>query len=107
MQILIILAIIQVDPQLRFLLELSYEALVDAGFTDLQKLKGSKTAVYVGSCFTDCHKGWLNDVKEITGYENTGCAQSMYANRLSFFYDFAGKSRCSNLSFNDLQCHYF
>ena len=80
----------QVDPQLRFLLELSYEALVDAGFTDLQKLKGSKTAVYVGSCFTDCHKGWLTDVKDITGYENTGCAQSMYANRLSFFFDFAG-----------------
>ena len=98
MHILIILSVtIQVDPQLRFLLELSYEALVDAGFTDLQKLKGSKTAVYVGSCFTDCHKGWLNDVKEITGYENTGCAQSMYANRLSFFYDFAGKSRGFNL----------
>ena len=79
---------IQVDPQLRFLLELSYEALVDAGFTDLRKLRGSKTAVYVGSCFSDCHKGWLTDVKDITGYENTGCAQSMYANRLSFFYDF-------------------
>ena len=81
---------LQVDPQLRFLLELSYEALVDAGFTDLKSLRGSKTAVYVGSCFSDCHKGWLNDVKDITGYENTGCAQSMYANRLSFFYDFAG-----------------
>jgi len=82
----------KVDPQLRFLLELSYEALVDAGFTDLRKLHGSKTAVYVGSCFSDCHKGWLTDVKDITGYENTGCAQSMYANRLSFFYDFAGPS---------------
>ena len=84
---------------MRFLLELSYEALVDAGFTDFQKLQGSQTAVYVGSCFTDCHKGWLTDVKDITGYENTGCAQSMYANRLSYFYDFAGKfTKAVNIS---------
>ena len=82
---------IQADPQLRFLLELSYEALVDAGFTDMRKLRGSRTGVYVGSIFSDVHKGWLNDVKDITGYENTGCAQSMFANRISYFYDFTGK----------------
>ena len=35
---------------------------------------------------------WLQDCEMITGYENTGCAQSMYANRLSFFYDFHGPS---------------
>ena len=35
---------------------------------------------------------WLQDCETITGYENTGCAQSMYANRLSFFYDFHGPS---------------
>ena len=102
------------DPQLRFLLELSYEALVDAGM-DIMKIRGSNAGVYVGSCFSDCHKGtmkkssqpaamsyhylyfpkmaaWLQDCETITGYENTGCAQSMYANRLSFFYDFHGPS---------------
>mmetsp|Transcript_18751 Transcript_18751/g.46867 ORF Transcript_18751/g.46867 Transcript_18751/m.46867 type:complete len:2716 (+) Transcript_18751:643-8790(+) len=79
------------DPQLRFLLELSYEALVDSNL-DIQKLKGSNCGVFVGSCFSDCHKAWLNDVPAIVGYENTGCAQSMYANRLSFFYDFHGPS---------------
>ena len=46
------------DPQLRFLLELSYEALVDAGI-DITKIRGSNAGVYVGSCFTDCHKGIL------------------------------------------------
>ena len=81
----------KVDPQLRFLLELSYEALIDAHL-DPAKLRGSNTGVFVGSCFTDCHKGWLTDCEDITGYENTGCAQSMYANRLSFFYDFRGPS---------------
>ena len=35
---------------------------------------------------------WLQDCETITGYENTGCAQSMYANRLSFFYDLHGPS---------------
>ncbi|CAD7955255.1 unnamed protein product [Amoebophrya sp. A120] len=79
------------DPQLRFLLELSYEALCDSNL-DIQKLKGSNCGVFVGSCFSDCHKAWLHDVPAITGYENTGCAQSMYANRLSFFYDFHGPS---------------
>ena len=44
------------DPQLRFLLELSYEALVDAGM-DIMKIRGSNAGVYVGSCFSDCHKG--------------------------------------------------
>lgn len=72
------------DSQLRFLLELSYEALVDSGL-DIAKLKGSNAGVFVGSCFTDAHKGWLHDVSTITGYENTGCAQSMFANRLSFY----------------------
>ena len=46
------------DPQLRFLLELSYEALVDAGM-DIMKIRGSNAGVYVGSCFSDCHKGRL------------------------------------------------
>ena len=48
------------DPQLRFLLELSYEALVDAGM-DITKIRGSNAGVYVGSCFSDCHKGtWVH-----------------------------------------------
>lgn len=80
------------DPQLRFLLELSYEALVDSNL-DFNKVCGSeKVGVYVGSCFSDAHKGWLKDVDAVTGYENTGCAQSMYANRLSYFYNFGGPS---------------
>ena len=32
-------------------------------------------------------------VKDVTGYEQTGCTLSMFANRLSFFFDFKGPSK--------------
>tara|TARA_A100001015_G_scaffold318625_1_gene439053 strand:+ start:2053 stop:2682 length:630 start_codon:yes stop_codon:yes gene_type:complete len=81
----------KIDPQLRFLLELSYEAVVDSGLS-FQELKGGNTGVFIGSCFTDTHKAFLSDYSQITGYENTGNAQSMFANRLSYFYDWKGPS---------------
>jgi hypothetical protein len=28
------------------------------------------------------------------GYEQTGCAQSMFANRLSWYFDFRSPSKC-------------
>jgi len=33
-----------------------------------------------------------NNIEAITGYENSGCSLSMFANRLSFYYDFHGPS---------------
>ena len=36
---------------------------------------------------------WLSDTNSITGYEQTGCTLSMFANRLSFFFDFKGPSK--------------
>jgi hypothetical protein len=36
---------------------------------------------------------WLSDTNNITGYEQTGCTLSMFANRLSFFFDFKGPSK--------------
>lgn len=81
----------KMDPQLRMLLEVSYEALLDAGLKP-QELKGSRTGVFVGACFSDTHCILGSTPEELTGYENTGCAMSMLANRLSFFYDFHGPS---------------
>lgn len=39
------------------------------------------------------HAQWLADVDSVTGYEQTGCAASMFANRLSWFYNFKGPSK--------------
>jgi fatty acid synthase len=40
------------DPAIRILLHVSYEALMDAQI-DIRSLRGSKTGVYVGHCFSD------------------------------------------------------
>jgi len=49
--------------------------------------------VYVGCCGSELHAQWLSDINAITGYEQTGCTLSMFANRLSFFFDFKGPSK--------------
>jgi fatty acid synthase, animal type len=79
------------DPQIRLLLESVYEAIIDAGYT-MEDLARSNTGVYVGGCFSDMHKALLKDVRTITGYENTGCSHSMFANRISFCFDLVGPS---------------
>ncbi len=81
----------KMEPQLRLLLEVSYEAFADAGWS-LDEVKGTRTGVYIGSCSSDAHKAWLQNKETITGYEHTGCVNSMHSNRLSFFYDIHGPS---------------
>ena len=81
----------KLDPQIRLLLEVSYEALVDAGIS-LNEIKGTRTGVYVGTCSADALKGWSQKKEAMTGYENTGCASCMLSNRLSYFYDLGGPS---------------
>ena len=79
------------DPQIRLLLEVVFETITDAGYT-MEELAKSNTGVYVGGCFSDLHKALLRDIRTINGYENTGCSHSMFANRISFCFDFTGPS---------------
>ncbi len=81
----------KMDPQLRLLLEVSYEAFIDAGI-DPQDIKGSNTGVFTGACGSDMLSISGNNIESITGYENSGCSLSMFSNRLSFYYDFHGPS---------------
>lgn len=83
----------KMDPQMRKLLEVTHEAFVDSGI-DYKALRGSpKVGVYLGCCGSEVHAMWLSDYNNITGYEQTGCTLSMFANRLSFFFDFKGPSK--------------
>ena len=52
-----------------------------------------QVGVYMGCCGSEIHAQWLANVNKITGYEQTGCTLSMFANRLSFNYDFRGPSK--------------
>lgn len=79
------------DPQQRLLLETVYEATEDAGLP-YQSLKGSNTAVYVGSMTGDYHEMLLRDVQHLPKYMATGTARSILSNRISYFFDWRGPS---------------
>ncbi|KAK2153659.1 hypothetical protein LSH36_290g03081 [Paralvinella palmiformis] len=79
------------DPQLRMLLEVTHEAIVDAGINP-KMLRGSKTGVFIGCSASESHDAWTANIENIVGYEMTGCTRSMFANRLSYFFDFKGPS---------------
>nr|ACS68554.1 hybrid PKS-NRPS protein [Metarhizium anisopliae] len=79
------------DPQQRLLLETVYEAIESAGLP-LEDLKGSDTAVYVGSMTGDYHEMLLRDPQDMPKYMATGTARSILSNRLSYFFDWKGPS---------------
>ncbi|KAL4648124.1 fatty acid synthase [Arapaima gigas] len=79
------------DPQLRLLLEISYEAIVDGGINPVS-LRGTKTGVYIGVSGSEAGEAFSRDPEELLGYSMTGCQRAMFANRLSYFFDFNGPS---------------
>ncbi|WAR31526.1 FAS-like protein [Mya arenaria] len=72
----------KMDPALRMLLEVTYEAVVDSGCS-MESLKGSRTGVFVGSCPSAAHTAWTKQADEISGFEMTGCHSSMLSNEVS------------------------
>ena len=82
-----------IDPQQRLLLEASWQAFEDAGQT-LDKLRGSRTGVFVGISTTDYatlqHSGGERSVADI--YSATGSTTSIAANRISYCFDLSGPS---------------
>jgi len=79
------------DPQLRMLLEVAYESLFDAGVNPAE-MKGTRTGVFIGASGSDAQQAFSADPESLSGYSMTGCATSMLANRLSYFFDFKGPS---------------
>ena len=57
---------------------------------DPTSLRGSRTGVFIGCSASESHEAWTMDVEKITGYEMTGCTRSMFANRVSYTFDFKG-----------------
>src|SRR5579875_2453210 len=83
----------RMDPQQRLLLETAWEALEDGGQV-LERLSGSKTAVYVGISSWDYSIAQmdLRDRAFIDTYTNTGGSLSIAANRISYCFDLRGPS---------------
>ncbi|KAJ8030667.1 Fatty acid synthase [Holothuria leucospilota] len=83
------------DPQLRILLEVAYEAIVDGGFNP-RELKGSNTGVYIGSSYADANIVFCQGLDAEGGSALTGLVPALIANRLSYFFDFKGPSYTSD-----------
>ena len=79
------------DPQQRLLMELSYEAMENAGIPS-RSLRGSRCGVYIGISSHDYNLYELEDLASISAHSMTGSAVSITANRLSYVFDLRGPS---------------
>lgn len=79
------------DPQIRMLLELTHEAIVDSGYNP-NDLRGKKIGVFIGASNAETYEGIEEDPEKATGYLLTGCCRAMFANRVSYSFDFKGPS---------------
>lgn len=83
------------DPQLRLVLEVAYEALESAGLR-LEDMRGTDTAVYIGQMLADYTGVSVRDGDyqpgNISTYHSSGTSRAMIANQLSYFMDWHGPS---------------
>ncbi|PGH03618.1 hypothetical protein AJ79_07309 [Helicocarpus griseus UAMH5409] len=80
-----------IDPQQRIGLETAYQALENAGLP-LEKIIGSKTSVYSGAAHQDYSSISQQDQMTSAKYTALGIDSSLFANRISHFFDFRGPS---------------
>ncbi|XP_077489222.1 fatty acid synthase-like [Amblyomma americanum] len=79
------------DPQMRLLMETSYEAMVDAGY-DPETLRGRKIGVFVACGNSDSDEAFCSNTEKIDGFSLLGSCRAMFSNRLSYTFDFRGPS---------------
>ncbi len=81
----------QMDPQQRMLLELTWEALEDAGLRP-SEVAGSQIGVFVGASSLDYGNLRVMDAPSGDAYAATGNTLSILSNRISYIYDLKGPS---------------
>ncbi len=82
--------VVNVDPQQRLVLELTWEALEHARIP-ASSIKGSQVGVFIGSSSNDYQLIAVSD-PNAHPYALTGTSTAIVANRVSYFYDFRGPS---------------
>ncbi|KAK8130893.1 polyketide synthase [Apiospora sp. TS-2023a] len=79
------------DPQQRFLLEVTYEALESAGIPK-DAISGRKMGVYVAGRPSDYRQGTLDDTCQLPLFDATGNQVSVQAGRISYYFNLQGPS---------------
>jgi len=81
------------DPQERLLLEVTYEAIEDAG-VKMEEIKCSKTGVFVGGFTFDNYilQASIDNRKLINSHTSTGVTMTMLSNKISYAFDLKGPS---------------
>lgn len=79
------------EPQQRHLLEVSYEALENAGLS-MSEIAGTNMGVFVGGTYSGYRTHVEKDVHNPPMFEATGTAEALLANRVSYVYDLRGPS---------------
>ena len=82
---------IQMDPQQRILLQLTWEALEDAGIPP-SSIAGTEVGVYVGACQVEYGHRFGIDHAVADSHFATGTALSVVSNRISYVFDLHGPS---------------
>jgi acyl transferase domain-containing protein len=79
------------DPQQRILLELTWEALEDAGLPPSQ-LRSRKVGVFVGMSTNEYLTKIIQNARDGSSYASIGNSSAAAANRISYAFDFRGPS---------------
>jgi acyl transferase domain-containing protein/NADPH:quinone reductase-like Zn-dependent oxidoreductase/NAD(P)-dependent dehydrogenase (short-subunit alcohol dehydrogenase family)/acyl carrier protein len=82
---------VQIDPQQRILLQLTWEALEDAGIRP-STVANSETGVFIGASQTDYGHAFFGDPAVADAHFATGTALAILANRISYVYGMHGPS---------------
>ncbi|OLN97702.1 Lovastatin diketide synthase LovF 18 [Colletotrichum chlorophyti] len=79
------------DPKQRILLEVTYEALENAGLP-MPKVAGTRTACIMGTAWSDYRDALVRDFEQWPRLYLMGVSDEMVSNRLSHFFDLRGPS---------------
>ncbi|XP_011884034.1 PREDICTED: fatty acid synthase-like [Vollenhovia emeryi] len=79
-------------PEIKILLEHSYEAIIDAGINPKQ-LRGKNTAVIIGNSLCETQLNLMYTDLKLNGLNVTGCSKSSLANMISHHFDLKGPSQ--------------
>lgn len=82
---------VQIDPQQRILLQLTWEALEDAGIRP-SSIANSEVGVFVGASQTDYGHAFFSDQAVADAHFAPGTALAILANRISYVYGLHGPS---------------